>query len=277
MKSLFFKSFDGSKICYQYTKKGKKCLIFVHGLGGDLTAWHPEREYFNSLGYSTVAIDLRGHGLSQRSNDPSFYELENFTKDILSLIKFLKLEKPVLIGHCFGGIVSMLFCAKYQDLLTSLILIDSSYKPPAFLGTNDVEHALLGKLFGFLAKVMPDVRINGHVDFTKFKGTEDIDLRRFTSDVLHTSLRGYLLMCQKLSGYDGKSLLSKIKLPVLVLEGLDDTIFPPEIAEYLADRIKRSELEFVHDANHILVINNTEEVNNSIKLFLNRIKYNSHE
>ncbi len=136
-----------------------------------------------------------------------------------------------------------------------------------------MENALIGKILGVAAKVLPDFHIEGHVDFSKFIGTADVDLRRFTSDVLHTSTRSYMLMAQKLTGYDGKRLLGKITIPTFIMEGEEDTIFPPDIAIYLAERIKKSDLEFIPDANHILVISNVSEVSVSIERFLGRINY----
>lgn len=274
MKNLYFNSFDGAKICYQYTHISNKCLIFVHGLGGDMTAWNPERKFFEKEGYSTVALDLRGHGLSERSSKLSFYNFQNFAQDIKELILHLKLKKPVLIGHCFGGMMSMYFAASNQEMLKALILIDTSYKPPIFLGgENKIEQALIRKVLEAMKGIIPNLHQQGHVDFSKFIGTEDIDIRRFTSDVLHTSIRSYILMSQKLTGYDGRSLLSKITLPTFIIEGEKDTIFPPDIAIYLAERIKKSDLEFIPNANHILVINNVSEVNLSIERFLDRINY----
>ncbi len=274
MKNLYFESFDTTKLCYQFTKKGEKCLIFIHGLGGDMTAWNPEREYFEKLGFSTAALDLRGHGLSERGEAGSFYEFRNFANDIKALIEHIGVKKPILIGHCFGGIMSLYFAAEYQNMLRALILIDSSYKPPSFLGgDNKIENKLIGKILGAMSEVIPEFHLKGHVDFTKFIGTEDVDLRRFTSDVLHTSIKSYMLMSEKLTGYDGKRLLSKITIPTFVMEGEEDTIFPPEIATYIAERIKKSDLEFIPDANHILVISKPKEVNVSIERFLGRIDY----
>lgn len=242
-----------------------------------MTAWNPEREYFEKLGFSTAALDLRGHGLSERGEDLSFYEFNNFAQDINSLIKHLGVKKPVLVGHCFGGIVSLYFAVSYQHLLKALILIDSSYKPPIYLGgENPVAHTLIKKILKAGAEFLPNLSLPGHVDFSKFIGTEDVDIRRFTSDVLHTSTKAYMLMSERLTGYDGKKLLSKINIPTFIMEGEKDTIFPPDIAVYLAERIKKSDLEFIPEANHILVISNVSEVNVSIERFLGRIEY-THE
>lgn len=133
MSGKYFTSFDGAKI--HYTKKLKdkdKWLIFLHGFGGDLNAWNAERDIFHSLNYSTIAMDLRGHGLSERRDDKKFYKLENLSKDVLALIEKEKIKDFVIIGHCLGGMVAIYLYAKYLKSSRGLVLVDTSFKPPFF-------------------------------------------------------------------------------------------------------------------------------------------------
>lgn len=273
MKGKYFKSFDGAKIHYQKTLKGDKWLIFLHGFGGDLNAWEVERAIFHKLNYSTIAIDLRGHGLSDRSSEKSFYKLENFSKDILALIKKEKLKKFVVVGHCLGGMAAIYLYAKYLKTASQgLVLVDTSFKPP-FFSYTPLEKTLFKDFFNLLTKYVPDVRVKEPRNVEEFIGTEDIDIKRIASDMLHTSLRSYLIICEDLVDLNANNLLDKIKVPTLVVEGEKDTIFPPYIAEYLHKRIKKSELEIIPNANHILVINNPEDLEKSIEGFLKRINF----
>ncbi len=273
MNGQFLTSFDGAKIYYHKTIKDKNnCLIFIHGLGGDLTAWQKERSYFTKLGISSVALDLRGHGLSERRNDEDFYKLEKFSKDVLSLIETEKLINPVVIGHCFGGMVSMNFQAQFPKSSQGLVLIDTSYKPP-FFSFSPMERFLFTKLIKLMVRFLPDLKIEGHRNFNDFINTSDINIKRFLSDILHTSLRSYLTICEQLVNLNAEKLLDKITVPTLVISGTDDTIFPPEIAKYLNKRIKKSELELIEGANHILVLNNPQDLSKSINGFLQRIDF----
>lgn len=273
MSAGYFKSFDGAKIYYDKTVKDKKkWLVFLHGFGGDLTAWDKEREYFTNLGISNLAMDLRGHGLSERSNNKSFYKLENFSKDLVSLIKEENLSDPVVIGHCFGGIVSINFQANNPKSSKGLILVDTSFKPP-FFSYNPVERTFLKYLLEMLTEVVPDIKISGHRNFNKFINTGDWDIKRILSDILHTSLKSYLSICQNLVQVNARDLLSKIIVPTLVIEGTADTIFPPDIAKYLSKRIKKSELDLIPGANHILVLNNPKDLEKSIEGFLKKINF----
>lgn len=280
----YFTSFDNAKIYYHLTLKNKqslpfakakrkqKWLIFLHGFGGDLTAWKKERDYFSKLGISTIAMDLRGHGLSERSNSKDFYRLENFSKDVLTLIEKEQLTNTVVIGHCFGGMVAIHFQALFPNHSKGLVLVDTSYKPP-FFATNRVEKALLKQIIGLFTRFLPNIKVGGHRDFNRFLDTKDLDFKRILSDILHTSLSSYLMISNNLVGLNADKLLDQILVPTLIIEGAKDTIFPPEIAKYLHKRIKTSELDIIPEANHILVINNPKEVEKSMVGFLKKINF----
>ena len=272
MSGKYFTSFDGTKIYYHATKRDKnKWLVFLHGFGGDLTAWEKERQYFTNLGVSTIAMDLRGHGLSARSNHEDFYKLDNFSKDVIALMEKEHVYNPVVVGHCFGGMVSINLLAKFPKISRGLVLVDTSYKPP-FFSYNLTEKIFLTRILNLLTK-LPNLKVQGHSNFDKFIGTADWDMRRILSDILHTSLRSYLMICQSLVQMDAKTLLDKIVVPTLVIEGADDTIFPPDVAKYLSQRIKKSVLDVIPGTNHIVPINNPKELEKSIESFLKKINF----
>ncbi|MBI3109511.1 alpha/beta hydrolase [Candidatus Daviesbacteria bacterium] len=273
MRGKYLTSFDGAKIYYHKTVKDKsRWLVFLHGFGGDLTAWQKERAYFTKLGISTIAMDLRGHGLSDRSENSDFYNLENFAKDVKVLLEKESVSNAVIIGHCFGGMVAIYFQAQFSKISKALILVDTSFKPP-FISPHGVPQVFLKHLFDLLIKVVPNIKLYGRADFDQFIGTSDIDLKRILSDILHTSLKSYLLLCDQLIKLDSKQLLSKIDVPTLIIEGSEDSIFPPSIAEYLHQRIKKSELDLIKGANHIIVLNNPVELEESIEDFLRKINF----
>lgn len=271
MPGKYIKSFDESKIYYEIFSQDKHVehhLVFLHGFGGSLNAWKKERDFFQSLGYSTIALDLRGHGFSQRGKDLSFYKLENFAKDVLAILEEEKIQNASLIGHCFGGVVSMQTVALNSKYTSNLVLVDTGYKAP-FLG-NKMERSILKGICDLLVKILPDIKISGHADFNKFMGTGDLNIRRVISDMLHTSFKSYFLLSKIIADLDAKNLLTKIHIPTLVIGGSKDTIFPPKMAEYLQERINKSELEIIQGANHILVINNPEDLSKTILSFLKK-------
>lgn len=140
------KTVEGVSLYYEIDyPKTKKTLLFLHGLGGDLSIWKDEREKFNSYGYATVAVDLRGHGLSDRPPQKEAYDMKHFVEDIYSIIQKEKLEKTSITGHSLGGMIALSLEGTYPTISRSLILVDASYKPPVF-AKHLLDHPFIHKL-----------------------------------------------------------------------------------------------------------------------------------
>jgi pimeloyl-ACP methyl ester carboxylesterase len=270
--SRTFSSFDEADIYYEVSNASSSApvLILCHGLGGDITAWDKERDYLLTKGYSTVALDLRGHGLSQRGDNEKFYAMDSFAQDILTLIQQEKLKEFIIVGHCLGGIVSLLLQGKYQTKAKGLVLVNTGYKVPFINGTL-ADSPVFKNIFARISKYALPIGTPGHVNFDNFIGTGDINIGRLFSDIRHTSLKSYLLICSSLLSFDGEELLKRIAVPTLVVQGKNDSIFPTAIAKELHKRIKNSELEIIPNANHVIVLNNPKDMAESLERFAEKI------
>ncbi|OOF44257.1 alpha/beta fold hydrolase [Rodentibacter trehalosifermentans] len=113
-------------------------LVFIHGLFGDM----------NNLGviaralsehYSILRMDLRNHGQSFRTE---LMDYSLMAEDLFALIKHLKLEKVILIGHSMGGKTAMKLTALYPEMVEKLIVIDIAPLPYGNQGHQDVFQGL---------------------------------------------------------------------------------------------------------------------------------------
>lgn len=273
--SRYVTSFDNTQIAYsviQPTTKPHRWLIFLHGLGGDLSSWDQERKIVSHAGYGTIAVDLRGHGLSDRPRNEGAYSMQNFAEDIIAVLKQEDIQKSVIIGHCFGAMVTFVLEAMYPTTAKALVVIDTSYKPPTF-GRIAADHRIINTIVSFLRNHAPTIHEVGHVNTAKFLGTRDFSAKRILSDVLHTSLRSYLNVCDQITHFNATDLLKRIHVPTLVITGVNDLIFPPSVAEDLHHRIKNSHIDFIDNGNHMVIINNPKDVTKDIQKFLNTINY----
>lgn len=232
-----------------------------------MAAWSPERTILAKNGISTLAIDLRGHGLSGRPANEAAYSLKFFAKDVVKVLAEAKITKPTIIGHCFGGLVAMTLAAYFPEVVHRLVLVDTSFKPP-FLNLSKTDKRLLIQIIRMLANFAPITEGSSHADFRQFIGTNDIDMRRFFSDVRHTSLKSYLLSASQILAFDGNNILSKIEAPTLIIHGGQDSLFPEQVAIELAERIKHAKLEIIPEANHIIVLNQPRDLASAILGFV---------
>ncbi|MBW2999897.1 alpha/beta hydrolase, partial [Candidatus Woesearchaeota archaeon] len=143
---MFLESFDKTKIYYRIKRKSDLFLIFVHGWAQNWTAWKKEINFFQEKGYSTLALDLRGHGLSDKPEKKRQYRLKCFAKDIRRIIKKEKIKQYVLIGHSMGGMISLVYYKLFNKKINALVLCSTTAE-------NVLEHKKIRALSPFIKHV----------------------------------------------------------------------------------------------------------------------------
>lgn len=105
-------------------------LVFIPGWGGDISFWAAQVTHF-SKDHRVLAIDIPGFGLSEpKSNAPGHEtSLEVSPRDlgqrIAKLFDVENVKKAVLIGHSFGGMISLAIGEARPDVVSSVIGADS--------------------------------------------------------------------------------------------------------------------------------------------------------
>ncbi len=246
-------------------QKGRPTLVFVHGLSGSSSAWLEYEKEFEKK-YNLVFFDLRGHGKSLRFPKYKDYEIANFAKDLYELISHLKIEKFVLISHSFGAFVALEFLTKYQDKVYAAVFLSPSFSVKSRKAALAIRPLLeIAKLFDLIPY---SSKAGGHVDYSKYKNTGDWNIRRTIADTRNTGLRSYIFSTKQTYEADYENFLEKLKMPVLLVHGKKDTIFPVGNSLKMARKIKNQRLILLDNADHIVVLNNFLEVSSAIDDFV---------
>ncbi len=95
-------------------------LLLLHGLASNARIWDLTAPHLASH-FSVIALDQRGHGLSDK---PESFSFDEVTDDLLAVIHALKLDRPVLVGHSWGASVALHFAAHHPHLVRALALVD---------------------------------------------------------------------------------------------------------------------------------------------------------
>lgn len=240
-------------------------LVFVHGLSGSASAWFQYEKIFREK-YNLLTFDLRGHGKSVKPEKYEDYELEHSADDLYELTKYLHIEKCVLVSHSYGSLVALEFLHAHQEKVSVVIFLS----PTAFLKQTKWYSLIkiLGGGFVALFRTFPfHPHIRGRVDYIPYKNTGDWNVRRILRDIRMTTIRVYLYCITHAyaKNYDG--VWGKVSVPALTMHGTEDSIIPMEHAVQLAKEIPGSKLILLEQANHVIVLNNTQEVSENIEVF----------
>ena len=107
-------------------------IILIHGTGAHKKWWDPIAPQLTQES-NVIAVDLPGMG---ESGFREKYSIKDFGNAIVEIIEKEKVErgfkKIYLVGHSLGGQVAGYVASENQDLVTSLILIDTFIRPPDY-------------------------------------------------------------------------------------------------------------------------------------------------
>ena len=130
--------YHGHRITYDVHGSGERVLVLVHGLLMNRRMYDKLAPDIASRGNRVVAVDLLGHGRSDRLADRQIYSMSAFADQVRALLDHLELEAPVVGGTSLGANVGLEFAAHHPDRAGAL-----------FIEMPVLEDALLGAALMF--------------------------------------------------------------------------------------------------------------------------------
>jgi len=246
-----------------------KDMVLGHGFGTDQTTWKRIVSSFTNE-YRIILYDLVGAGNSDiHAFSPDRYnQLQSYADDLIDVCKATEVNKPIFLGHSVSGMTGLLASNKYADFFESLILIGASPRyinDDPYIGgytqeqLNGLYQLVETNYFGWVGGFAPYVMKNEDkpelaAEFTK-------TLSAIRPDIALSVIRTIFQS-------DYRKILSNIKLPIQLINSMDDPALPNEVAYYMKEQLKNCKLNFVSSSGHFPQMSAPEEVVNIINEFL---------
>ncbi len=129
---------------------GEPGVLLIHGLAASAWVWAPVARRLIGV-RRTIAMDLRGHGLSDAPTDNGAYDLDVLADDVAAVAEGSGLLDPAidgsrvsLVGHGFGAIVAAAAAAMLGERCARLVLVDGGLEHLPTSTGLDVEEFLRG-------------------------------------------------------------------------------------------------------------------------------------
>jgi pimeloyl-ACP methyl ester carboxylesterase len=114
--------YRGHRIAYDDHGEGERVLVLVHGLLMNRRMYDRLAPEMASRGNRVIAVDLLGHGRSDRPADRQTYSMTAFADQLVALFDHLELRAPALGGTSLGANVGLEFASRYPDRVGALFI-----------------------------------------------------------------------------------------------------------------------------------------------------------
>ena len=246
---------NGVKISYVIEGKGEP-VVFLHGWMSDSSMWGPLDTNPATKEYQLIAVDLRGHGKSDRPHDPQQYGPE-MAEDVVRLLDHLKLPKAHLIGYSMGAIVAGKVAATHPDRVLSVVyggqapILTEKVKADAREIDVFAKAVEEGKGLGsYLLEVMP-------ADKPKLTEEQANALAKILygdKDVKAFAAAGRGIKNLDVTGDQ----LKKCRAPILFVHGSKEANATKERAAVIIKLLGRGEIKVIEGADHMTTLTNPE-------------------
>jgi len=127
------KYFDANGLRIHYTDEGEGApVILLHGLGvNSHVNWRsPGIVQRLAQNHRVVAMDHRGHGLSEKPHDPAKYGVE-MVEDVVRLMDHLGIRRAHIVGYSMGGFIALKLLTTHPERFLTATIAGAGYEAPS--------------------------------------------------------------------------------------------------------------------------------------------------
>lgn len=230
----------------RYGNSKGKTIVLLHGWGQNIEMMKPLGNAFNETN-DIIIFDLPGYG---KSNEPTYdWQVSDYTECIHECLEQLKVTNPILIGHSFGGKISLMYASKYK--VSKLILLASPFRKgieKLSMKTKMLKQLkkvpILNNLEEFAKK---------HIGSTDYKNASPL-MRKILVNTVNLDI---------------SEDVKKIKCPTIIIWGTNDEAVPLEDAYILENLISDAAVIEYENCTHYAYL---EKLGQTISIVDNFIK-----
>jgi 3-oxoadipate enol-lactonase len=237
-------------------------IVFVHGLGATLNAWHAQRVTLSKY-YKVILYDRSGSGRSQQAHNG--YTIDAWTDELAGLLDHLAVPSAVVVGHSLGSMVAQRFAARYANRTRALVLAggEAELSPDAKKILTDRARTI--ETEGIFAVV------GSWLNAVLSAATREANpaLAGLVREMfLANDGKTYAMHCLTLRDGDVRSDHAHIKCPTLLTVGDQDPVTPLNWQRQIAAGIANSRIRVIPSTAHMTMLESPAVFNAVLMDFL---------
>ncbi len=246
-------------------------ILLIHGWSQNHLSWKYQFDSGLADEFRLVALDNRGHGMSEKPLEAENYTDERlWADDVASVISALGLERPVLAGWSYGGYIISDYVRVHGEgaisginYVAGAIMLNDAFDNigPGFL--ENAPDACKDDLPTNIAGMRRFVRACTAEPMSE----EDWEEALCYNMVVPPQVRGAMVLSRRM---DSDDVLSKMTVPVRVTHGVRDTVVLPSMGEHVLEVCPTAEASWYEGVGHAPFLEDPERFNRELADFIRR-------
>ncbi len=253
----------GISIAFQQAGNGPALVLLHGGANTNSKKWKPQVKSL-SENFTVIAWDAPGAGLSE--DPPENFKINDWADCLATFLDSVGYKKAHILGLSWGSVLAQVFYQRHPNYVLSLILCGAYTGWRSTLSDSVANQRITAALHDitlppkeFASKYLPSM----------FSDSAPQEVKEELSNIMSSNfhLVGCRLIFTTMVEADTKELLSKIKVPTLLIWGDADKRSPLSVAQQFHEAIPNSKLEIIRNAGHVCNMENPEQFNKVVKDF----------
>jgi len=242
-------------------------ILFIHGFSQCWLSWSRQLKSELASDHRLVAMDLRGHGLSDKPQE-AYTDSKLWADDVDAVIQTLGLERPILSGWSYGPLVILDYIRYYgEDRIGGIQFVGGVTRLGSDEATAVLTPEFLSLIPGFfsadLQESVSSLRSLIDLCFRRPPSAEEIYMMLGASASVPPYVRQGLFS----RSFDNDDLLPKIRKPVLITQGAEDRIVRRSAVDQHKAGITHAQVDLMDGAGHACFWDDAPTFNDRLRVF----------
>ncbi len=250
-------------------------ILFIHGWSQNHLCWSKQYESELATSYRLVALDLRGHGMSEAPREANAYQNPQlWADDIAAIMKELLLERPILVGWSYGGFIICDYIRAYgQENISGIVFAGAAttLHPPTlseFIGPGFI-NVVTDAISEDLPTSLLAMRQFMHNCIARPLALEDLETALCWQMVVRPDVRGALVTRE----INSDDVLRSLRVPLLVAHGREDYVVLPTMAEHVLEACPKATASWYDDVGHAPFLEDPARFNRELAELVHHVRH----
>jgi non-heme chloroperoxidase len=225
-------------------------ILFIHGFSQCSLSWTKQLNSDLADEFRLVAMDLRGHGLSDKPRD-AYADSSLWADDVNAVIQTLNLTQPILTGWSYGPLVILDYIRHYgDDAIGGIQFVGGITKLGSEAAFSVITPEFLANVPAMLSNDAEESARGMDALLDMVLDSELSPAERYLMLGFNLSVPPYVRQALFARAFDNDDLLPRIRKPVLLTQGTSDGVVKPAAADQHTAAVAHAELHLVEGGSH---------------------------